>query len=137
MGYISPSVSAVAEQVNPSPLDSYLHSIKPSTQTSVSSFSPARCTSCCASHDVLGEHKTAENLFCELENIIGILQGKWDIIVVAITSDAGGEALKVRKMARRKHPHLVTPDCFCYDPQQGHVTLGQSGLGHAMSVQVR
>jgi hypothetical protein len=26
MGYISPFVSAVAEQVNPSPLDSYLHS---------------------------------------------------------------------------------------------------------------
>jgi hypothetical protein len=25
---------------------------------------------------------------------------------------------------------------FCYDLQRGHVTLGQNGLGHAMSVQV-
>jgi hypothetical protein len=53
MGYISPSVSAVAEQVNPSPLDSYLHSTQPSTQNSVSRFSPAHCTSCCASHSII------------------------------------------------------------------------------------
>jgi hypothetical protein len=26
---------------------------------------------------------------------------------------------------------------FCYDPQQGHMTLGRNGPGHAMSVQVK
>ena len=40
------------------------------------------------------------------------LEVNWNIRVVAITSDAGGEALKGRKMAHRKYPHLVTPDCF-------------------------
>ena len=40
------------------------------------------------------------------------LEVNWNIRVVAITLDAGGKALKGRKMARIKYPHLVTPDCF-------------------------
>lgn len=40
------------------------------------------------------------------------MERNWNVTVVAITSDAGGEALKGRKMARSKHPHLVVPDCF-------------------------
>ena len=65
-------------------------------------------------HDASGERKTAENLFRELEEVMDDLEGNWNIIVVAITSDAGGDALKGRKMARRKRPHLVTPDCFSH-----------------------
>ena len=54
----------------------------------------------------------ADNLFHELEEVMNDLEVNWNIRVVAITSDAGGEALKGRKMAHRKYPHLVTPDCF-------------------------
>ncbi|KAH9004423.1 ribonuclease H-like domain-containing protein, partial [Lactarius hengduanensis] len=63
-------------------------------------------------HDASGERKTAENLFPELEKVLSDLQQSWNITVVAITSDAGGDALKGRKMAHRKYPHIVVPDCF-------------------------
>jgi len=49
-------------------------------------------------HDTSGEWKTAENLYRELKKVIDELEGEWNVVVVAVTSDAGGEALKVRKM---------------------------------------
>ncbi len=54
----------------------------------------------------------AENLFRELEQVIDDLEGNWNIVVVPITLDAGGEALNAHEMARRKHPHLNAPDCY-------------------------
>jgi hypothetical protein len=63
-------------------------------------------------HDASGERKTAENLYRELEKVIAELEGEWKIIVVAVCSDAGGEALKGRKITVRKRPDLVGPDCF-------------------------
>ena len=63
-------------------------------------------------HDASGECKTAVNLFCELEEVINKLEETWNIVIIAITSDAGGEALKACKMAQRKYPHLVVPDCY-------------------------
>jgi hypothetical protein len=52
------------------------------------------------------------NLFHELEEVINNLEETWNIIIIAVTSDAGGEALKAHKMAQRKYPHLVVPDCY-------------------------
>ena len=63
-------------------------------------------------HDASGECKMAKNLFHKLEKVINDLEGNWNIVVIAITSDAGGEALKAHKLACRKHPHLVVPDCY-------------------------
>ena len=65
-------------------------------------------------HDASGEQKTAENLYCELEKVIDELEDEWKIVIVAISSDAGGEALKGHKMAVRVRPHLVGPDCFAH-----------------------
>lgn len=63
-------------------------------------------------HDASGERKTAENLYRELEKVIIELESEWKVVIVAISSDAGGEALKGRKMAVRARPDLVGPDCF-------------------------
>ncbi|KAK2465809.1 hypothetical protein APHAL10511_002353 [Amanita phalloides] len=63
-------------------------------------------------HDASGEHKTAVNLFRKLEEVINDLKENWNIVIVAITSDAGGKALKAHKIAQRKYPHLVVPDCY-------------------------
>ena len=65
-------------------------------------------------HDASGEQKTAENLYCELEKVIDELEDEWKIVIVAISSDAGDEALKGCKMAVRAWPHLVGPDCFAH-----------------------
>jgi hypothetical protein len=54
----------------------------------------------------------AENLSRELEEVTDDLEGNWNIVVVAITLDTGGEAPKAHKMARRKRPCLVAPDCY-------------------------
>lgn len=69
-------------------------------------------------HDASGERKTAENLYRELEKVINELEGEWEIVIVAISSDAGGEALKSRKMAVKARPHLVGPDCFGHQVNQ-------------------
>ncbi|KAH9162790.1 ribonuclease H-like domain-containing protein [Lactarius sanguifluus] len=74
--------------------------------------SPSRKNHVIRVHDASGERKTAENLFPELEKVLSDLEQSWNITVVAITSDAGGDALKGRKMAHRKYPHIVVPDCF-------------------------
>jgi hypothetical protein len=63
-------------------------------------------------HDASAERKTAQNLYHELEKVIAELESEWEIVVVAVSSDAGGEALKGRKMAIRSRMHLVGPDCF-------------------------
>ena len=47
-----------------------------------------------------------------MEEVMNNLEVNWNIRVVAITLDAGGEALKGCKMACRKYPHLVILDCF-------------------------
>jgi len=63
-------------------------------------------------HDASGACKTAVNLFHKMEEVINDLEENWNIIIIALTSDAGGEVLKVCKMAQRKYPHLVAPDCY-------------------------
>jgi len=73
-------------------------------------------------HDASGERKTAENLYRELEKVIDELEDEWKIVIVAVCSDAGGEALKGRKMAVRARPDLVGPDCFAHQVNQIHCT---------------
>ena len=63
-------------------------------------------------HDASGERKTAVNLYRELKKVIEELEGEWNIIVVAVSSDAGGEALKGCKMVIIARPDIVGPDCF-------------------------
>jgi hypothetical protein len=71
-------------------------------------------------HDASGERKTAANLYRELKKVIDELEGEWKIVIVAVSSDAGGEALKGRKMAVRAWPDLVGPDCFAH--QVNHIS---------------
>ena len=69
-------------------------------------------------HDASGEWKTVENLYRELKKVIDELEGEWNVVVVAVTSDAGGEALKVRKMVVIARPDFVGPDCFGHQVNQ-------------------
>jgi len=63
-------------------------------------------------HDASGERKMAENLFRELEEVINDFRRKLEYPSLYRHSDAGSEAIKAHKMARRKCPHLVAPDCY-------------------------
>ncbi|KAF8578694.1 hypothetical protein K439DRAFT_1648725 [Ramaria rubella] len=65
-------------------------------------------------HDASAERKTAENLYNLMVEVINELQDKWNVTVVAFTSDAGGESLKACKMVRVKYPHIVTADCYAH-----------------------
>lgn len=46
--------------------------------------------------------------------VIEELRSKWNVIVVAFTTDASGESRKARKMLLTRFPHLVCPDCFAH-----------------------
>jgi hypothetical protein len=74
-------------------------------------------------HNASGERKTAENLYRELEKVIDEREDEWKIVIVAVCSDAGGEALKGHKMAVRARPHLVRPDCFAHQVNQISCTV--------------
>lgn len=69
-------------------------------------------------HDASGEQKTTENLYRELKKVIDELEGEWNVVVVAVTSDAGGEALKTRKMVVIARPDFVVPNCFGHQVNQ-------------------
>ena len=79
--------------------------------------------SCCTSTRCISRTKTAENLYHKLKKVIDELEGEWNIIVVAVSSDAGGEALKGCKMAVRARPDLVGPDCFAHQVSQRSRTV--------------
>ncbi|KAF8574508.1 hypothetical protein K439DRAFT_1372203 [Ramaria rubella] len=62
-------------------------------------------------HDASAERKTADNLYKLMVEVINELQDNWGMIVIAFTSDAGGESLKAWKMIWEKYLHIVMPDC--------------------------
>jgi len=64
--------------------------------------------------DVSGDCKTAENLVQHLERAMEELKTKWDIVLVAIVTDASGECGKAKKILRLKYPSLIILDCYAH-----------------------
>jgi len=64
--------------------------------------------------DTSSECKTAENLVWEIREVQAILRDDWKVILVAITSDAAGEAKKARRLCSAADPSLITPDCWAH-----------------------
>jgi len=65
-------------------------------------------------HDATGERKTAENLLAEIENVLAIVTGEWGTIVVALVTDASGEARKARRLFAAKYPDIIVLDCYSH-----------------------
>lgn len=61
--------------------------------------------------DVSGDQKTAENLVQHLERGITELKTNWDIVHIAIVTDALGECLKAKKILQLKYLSLIILDC--------------------------
>ncbi|EIN04484.1 hypothetical protein PUNSTDRAFT_17540, partial [Punctularia strigosozonata HHB-11173 SS5] len=65
-------------------------------------------------HDISGERKFAINLLPLIEQAYEDAQNIYGVNVVAIVSDAGGDARAAPQMFGRKHPRLVIPDCYAH-----------------------
>lgn len=65
-------------------------------------------------HDATGERKTAENLLAEIERVLNIVTRDWGTIVVALVTDASGEARKARRLFAVKNPHIIVLDCYSH-----------------------
>lgn len=65
-------------------------------------------------HDATGERKTAENLLVEIEHVLALLTEEWGTIVVALVTDASGEARKARRLFAAKHPSIIVLDCYSH-----------------------
>ena len=73
--------------------------------------------------DVLGDHKSAENLVQHLERAIEELMMKWEITLVAIVTDASGECCKAKKILWLKYPSLIILDCYAHQVCQKHTQV--------------
>ena len=65
-------------------------------------------------HDATGERKTAENLLEEIERVLTIVTDDWGTIVVALVTDASGEARKARRLFAAKHASIIVLDCYSH-----------------------
>lgn len=68
--------------------------------------------------DVSGDCKTAEKLIEHLERAISELKANWDIVLVAIITDASGECRKAKKILRLKYLELIILDCYAHQVHQ-------------------
>ena len=64
--------------------------------------------------DISDERKTGDNLLARLESVMQELQEKWDIVLVAVVTDASGECRKARRQLARKYPWLIVLDCYAH-----------------------
>ena len=62
--------------------------------------------------DISDERKTGDNLLVQLESVTQELQEKWDIVLVAVVTDALGECHKARHKLAQKYPWFIVLDCY-------------------------
>ncbi|KAF8982259.1 hypothetical protein BDQ17DRAFT_1437966 [Cyathus striatus] len=65
-------------------------------------------------HDASNERKSAENLKKLIYYVKNIIENKWGLTVIALTSDGSGESSKARKDVVREYPELIGPDCYAH-----------------------
>jgi len=49
-----------------------------------------------------------------LEEVVAKLENTWGMTVVAIVTDASGEAQKACQLFAHKYPHIVVLDCYVH-----------------------
>ncbi|EPQ50345.1 hypothetical protein GLOTRDRAFT_50634 [Gloeophyllum trabeum ATCC 11539] len=65
-------------------------------------------------YDTTSRVKNAENLLVMIREVINIVENEWGIIVVAITSDCGGDSRAAHKAIVQENTRLVGPDCYAH-----------------------
>lgn len=63
-------------------------------------------------YDTSNERKTAINVSEKIAEAKKHLEEEWGVIVVGLTSDAGGESCASRVLTGKAFPELITPDCY-------------------------
>lgn len=71
-------------------------------------------------HDATGEDKTAENLLKEIEQVLTLVTEDLGAIIVALVTDASGEARKARHLFAAKHPSIIVLDCYSHQVSSWH-----------------
>lgn len=64
--------------------------------------------------DITSSAKTGEKTFEHMKEEIELLESRYEIVVIAVISDAAGEAAKARRLLRAWRPDLLTVDCFAH-----------------------
>lgn len=64
--------------------------------------------------DISASPKTGEKTFELIKEEIELLESKYKMAVIAVVSDAAGEAAKARRLLRAWRPDLLTLDCFSH-----------------------
>ena len=65
-------------------------------------------------YDASKEHKTADDLYRLMIDVIEQLKPEWNVTITAFTTDTSGESQKARKMLLEHFPNLVCPDCYVH-----------------------
>ena len=68
--------------------------------------------------DTSSEEKTADHLYVAILDVRKVLRNEWKVDVIAITSDAAGEAKKARRLCIEADPSLITPDCWAHQARE-------------------
>ena len=69
--------------------------------------------------DVSEERKTAEHLKRHIKSVMAQLQTEWDVVLVAIVTDASGECRKARRELASEYPALIILDCWAHQVHIG------------------
>ena len=62
-------------------------------------------------YDTSGERKDAANLLAKMREVIDLAEKTWNVTVIAVTTDCGGDARGARARLGRERRDLVLPDC--------------------------
>ena len=82
--------------------------------------------------DVSGDRKTGEAIALLACAQIKLLEDTYHANVIAIISDAAGEAAKARRLVQQAMPHIISLNCFSH---QMNLIVGGSNINTSCAVQ--
>ncbi|KIY49894.1 hypothetical protein FISHEDRAFT_31177, partial [Fistulina hepatica ATCC 64428] len=65
-------------------------------------------------HDASSDFKRAEEFLKLIKEVMNLLRNEWHVTVVAVCTDASGEARKARRLLVQEMGNLVAPDCYSH-----------------------
>lgn len=64
--------------------------------------------------DITTSEKSGENCYEQIKEQIETIESETKVRIIAVVSDAGGDAEKARRLLRLWRPDLLTMDCFSH-----------------------
>lgn len=72
-------------------------------------------------HDASGERKSGDRLYELIKEVFQMLEKDWEVKIVALVTDAGGDCRKAKRLFLREFGWVAVLDCWAHQVSTIHV----------------